>query len=30
MGDMVGALINHAVVTKPLPQHRLKLAEEWG
>jgi len=30
MGEMVSALINHAAVTKPLPQHRLKLAEEWG
>ena len=30
MGDMVGALINHAAVTNPLPQCRLKLAQEWG
>jgi transposase-like protein len=30
MGAMVGSLINHAAITKPLPQRRLKLAEEWG
>jgi transposase-like protein len=30
MGSMIGALINHAAITQPLPQHRLKLAEEWG
>jgi hypothetical protein len=30
MGAMVGSLIDHAAATKPLPQHRLKLAEDWG
>ncbi len=30
MGSMIETLINNAALTQPLPQHRLKFAEEWG
>lgn len=30
MGSMINVFINKAVKTKPLPHHKLKLAEEWG
>ena len=30
MGSMIEILIKQAIKTKPLPQHKLKLDEEWG
>ena len=30
IGSMIDVSVNHAVVTKPLPRHKLRLAEEWG
>jgi hypothetical protein len=30
MGSMIEVLLKQAVKTKPLPRHKLKLAEEWG
>ena len=30
MGSMIEILIEHASKAKPLPRHKLKLAEEWG
>ena len=30
MGSMIDVFIKQAVVVKPLPHHKLKLAEEWG
>jgi len=30
MGSMIDVFIKQAVLTNPLPHHKLKLAEEWG
>jgi len=30
MGSMIDVFIKQAVVTNPLPQQKLKLAEDWG
>lgn len=30
LGSMIEILIKQAIKTKPLPKHKLKLAEEWG
>ncbi len=30
MGSMITVFMKQAVNTKPLPRHKLKLAEEWG
>jgi hypothetical protein len=30
MASLIGTLIDHTAVTKPLPQRKLKFAEEWG
>ena len=30
MGSMVEILIKQAIMSKPLPYHKLKLAEKWG
>ena len=30
MGSMIDRILKQATQTNPLPDHRLKLAEEWG
>lgn len=30
MGSMIDFFIKHAAIAKPLPHHKLKLAEDWG